>query len=108
MYLCQSIVTDEGEYPMCGVLPYKISARKVDRHLSLGYRSFTLDGRECRGHEFHYTQVMGGTWQMDNREIQLIPVFNAQGNQVETPVIRYKNVVASYTHLYNVTDVLRA
>ncbi len=108
MYLCQSIVTDEGEYPMCGVLPYKISARKADRHLSLGYRSFTLDGRECRGHEFHYTQVMGGTWQTDNREVQLIPVFNAQGNRVETPVLRYKNVVASYTHLYNVTDVLRA
>ena len=44
MYLCQSIVTDDGEYPMCGVLPYKISARKADRHLSLGYRCFTLDG----------------------------------------------------------------
>ena len=23
MYLCESIVTDEGEYPMCGVLPYQ-------------------------------------------------------------------------------------
>ena len=33
MYLCESIVTDDGEYPMCGVLPYKISARKEDRKL---------------------------------------------------------------------------
>ena len=28
MYLCERIVTDEGDYPMCGVLPYSITARK--------------------------------------------------------------------------------
>ena len=56
MYLCKSIVTDEGEYPMCGVLPYRITARKADRKLSLGYRQFELDGKVYRGHEFHYTQ----------------------------------------------------
>ena len=56
MYLCESIVTDEGEYPMCGVLPYRITARKADRKLSLGYRQFELDGKVYRGHEFHYTQ----------------------------------------------------
>ena len=51
MYLCQSIVTDDGEYEMCGVLPYSITARKADRKLSLGYRRFELDGKEYRGHE---------------------------------------------------------
>ena len=101
MYLCQSIVTDEGEYPMCGVLPYRISARKQDRRLSLGYRRFVMDGREYRGHEFHYTQVLGGTWETSNPEIRLIPVLNAKGEPVPTPVIRYKNVVASYTHVYD-------
>ena len=45
MYLCERIVTDDGEYPMCGVLPYSITARKADRRLSLGYRQFTLDGK---------------------------------------------------------------
>ena len=59
MYLCESIVTDEGEYPMCGVLPYRITARKADRKLSLGYRQFELDGKSYRGHEFHYTQFLG-------------------------------------------------
>ena len=44
MYLCQSIKTDEGSYPMCGVLPYSITARQQDRKLSLGYRRFMLDG----------------------------------------------------------------
>ena len=94
MYLCQSIVTDEGEYPMCGVLPYKISARKADRKLSLGYRQFMLDGKEYRGHEFHYTQFVGETPQ------SITQVYNAKGEPVPTPVFRYKNVLASYTHFY--------
>lgn len=96
MYLCQSIVSDEGEFPMCGVLPYKITARRADRKLSLGYRRFVLDGKEYRGHEFHYTQFLGviprGT----------VQVYDAKGNPVPTPVFRYKNVLASYTHLYQI------
>ena len=96
MYLCQSIVTDEGEYPMCGVLPYRITARRADRKLSLGYRRFVLDGREYRGHEFHYTQFLGDTPQ------SIVQVYNAKGEPVPTPVFRYKNVLASYTHIYNI------
>lgn len=96
MYLCEKIVTDHGEYPMCGVLPYSITARKDDRKLSLGYRQFTLDGKAYRGHEFHYTQFLG--------EIpkSLVQVYNAKGEPVPTPVFRYKNVLASYTHLYQI------
>ena len=98
MYLCESIVTDEGEWPMCGVLPYNITARKEDRRLSLGYRRFTLDGEEYRGHEFHYTQFMGEV------PPSVTQVYNAKGEPVPTPVIRYKNVLASYTHLYRVNS----
>ena len=96
MYLCQQIITDEGEYPMCGVLPYSISARTSDRRLSLGYRRFTLDGREYRGHEFHYTQFLG------NMPDSIVQVYDAKGVPVPTPVFRYKNVLASYTHLYQI------
>ena len=96
MYLCQSIVTDEGEYPMCDVLPYRITARKADRKLSLGYRRFVLDGREYRGHEFHYTQVLGDTPK------SITQVYNAKDEPVPTPVFKYKNVLASYTHIYNI------
>lgn len=94
MYLCQSIVTDDCEYPMCGVLPYCITARKADRKLSLGYRRFLLDGKEYRGHEFHYTQFLRET------PPSIVQVYDAKGNPVPTPVIRHKNVLASYTHLY--------
>ena len=96
MYLCEKIVTDSGEYPMCGVLPYSITARKDDRKLSLGYRQFTLDGKAYRGHEFHYTQFLGETPK------SLVQVYNAKGEPVPTPVFRYKNVLASYTHLYQI------
>lgn len=97
MYLCQKIVTDDGEYPMCGVLPYTITARSADRRLSLGYRRFLLNGKEYRGHEFHYTQFLGAT------PPSAAQVYNALGDPVPTPVICYKNVVASYTHLYQLT-----
>ena len=95
MYLCEKIVTDDGEYPMCGVLPYTITARTADRKLSLGYRRFMLDGQEYRGHEFHYTQFLGET------PPSVCQVYNAKGEPVSTPVFRYKNVLASYTHLYS-------
>ena len=96
MYLCRSIVTDDGEFPMCGVLPYVITARKADRKLSLGYRRFILDGREFRGHEFHYTQFLGEVPK------SVVQVYDAKGNPVETPVFKYKNVLSSYTHLYQI------
>ena len=92
MYLCERIVTDDGDYPMCGVLPYSISARKADRKLSLGYRRFELDGKEYRGHEFHYTQFL-------SKPQSVTQVYNAKGEPVSTPVFRYKNILASYTHL---------
>ena len=119
MYLCRSIITDNvvgktsklcgdgelmqsleasptTEYPMCGVLPYTITARKADRKLSLGYRRFELDGKEYRGHEFHYTQFLGEVPE------SIVQVYNAKGEPVPTPVFRYKNVFASYTHLYEI------
>jgi cobyrinic acid a,c-diamide synthase len=68
-------------------------ARKTDRKLSLGYRRFELDGKEYRGHEFHYTQFA-------DPPKSITQVYNAKGEPVSTPIIRYKNVFASYTHLY--------
>ena len=100
MYLCQAIITDDGSYPMCGVLPYSITARKADRKLSLGYRQFTLDGKTYRGHEFHYTQFIGDTPE------SITQVYNAKGEPVPTPIFRYHNVLASYTHLYQIPSSL--
>ena len=94
MYLCEKIITDEGEFPMCGVLPYTITARKAERKLSLGYRRFLLNGKEYRGHEFHYTQFLGDI------PHSITQLFNATNEAVPTPVFKFKHVLASYTHLY--------
>lgn len=94
MYLCREIVDDSGTYPMCNVLPYTITARRADRKLSLGYRRFVLDGKEYRGHEFHYTRFLGEV------PPSVCQVYNAKDEPVDTPVFKYKNVLASYTHLY--------
>ena len=102
MYLCEKIVTDDGEYPMCGVLPYVITARKADRKLSLGYRCFELDGQTYRGHEFHYTQFLTSPTLTTAGMKSIAQVYNAKGEPVPTPVFKFKNVLASYTHLYQI------
>ena len=94
MYLCRSIIGDEGETEMCGVLPYSITARKSDRKLSLGYRQVVINGKEYRGHEFHYTQFLPPL------PPSAAAVYDARGNEVVSPIIRQGNVIASYTHLY--------
>ena len=58
--------------------------------------SFVLDGKEYRGHEFHYTQFLGEI------PASIVQVYNAKGGAVATPVFKYKNVLASYTHLYEI------
>ena len=94
MYLCDRIITDEGEYPMCGILPYSVSARKLDRRLSLGYRRWSLNGRTFRGHEFHYSQFVG------KQPPTITTVYNARGETVDCPIFRQGNVLTSYTHWY--------
>lgn len=93
MYLCRSIISDEGEAPMCAVLPYSISARKEDRRLHLGYRSFRIDGQEMRGHEFHYTRFA------EPAPPSAIQVYNAKGEPTATAILKQDHVWASYTHL---------
>lgn len=100
IYLSQGIQSDESPsfVPLCGILPFTISNRKEERKLSLGYRQFRYRGQELRGHEFHYTQFCKkGKEPIPSTIAQ---VYNAKGQEVHTPVFRYKNLIASYTHLY--------
>lgn len=84
--------------PMVGLFPFAISNRKQHRRLSLGYRRFDYGGQQLSGHEFHYTQfVTDGDRPLP---VSVAAVCNARGEAVDTPVFRYKNTLASYTHLY--------
>lgn len=90
---------------MVGVLPFSITNERKRRKLTLGYRQFDYNGWRLKGHEFHYTQFAvpeaggkeGGACSLPPSIAQ---VYNAKGGKVTTPVFRYKNLIASYTHLY--------
>lgn len=98
MYLASILSNDheEDSSRLVDVLPIILSNRPEDRKLSLGYRRFKLGEREVRGHEFHYTQMISCAPDFHS----VAQVYNAGGQTVDTPVFRYKNVIASYTHLY--------
>lgn len=96
MYLCRSISDEQGrEYEMCGVLGQK--ATMVGKRLQMGYRKFSYAGRELRGHEFHYSKIVPDHGYPLQSIAQL---YNAAGNEVSTPLYRYRNLIAGYTHLY--------
>ncbi len=95
IYLSKSIESGDGrKTEMCGVLPVETTMKSARLHL--GYRTVRLgNGVEYRGHEFHYSDVV---------EPDALPSIAEQtdvsGNRVNTPLYRYKNVIAGYTHLY--------
>ena len=95
IYLSQAIEGVEGgPYPLCGVLPF--SATMDGARLHLGYRRLVdAAGREWRGHEFHYSAVTA-----PDALPSVAQQYDARGGAVATPLYRYKNVIAGYTHLY--------
>lgn len=118
IYLSQSVLsdgdTDGGSAGSCvgnignemvGVLLFSITNERKRRKLTLGYRRFDYNGWRLKGHEFHYTQF--AVPETDGKEggacslpLSIAQVYNAKGGKVTTPVFRYKNLIASYTHLY--------
>lgn len=118
IYLSQSVLSDEdtdgGSAGSCvgnignemvGVLPFSITNERRRRKLTLGYRQFDYNGWRLKGHEFHYTQF--AVPETDGKEggacslpPSIAQVYNAKGGKVTTPVFRYKNLIASYMHLY--------
>lgn len=97
IYLSEEI----DSFPMCGVFPIRCTMQ--DAKLSLGYRQIDFSNITFKGHEFHYSHVVNSEC-LESVAIQ----SNARGLQVRTPVYRYKNSFASYTHLYwGDTDIFK-
>ena len=104
IYLSEGIMDEDGFNIMADVLPFSITNSKDQRRLTLGYRQFEYNGQKLRGHEFHYTQILDDPIPMSS----VAQVYNATGQPVSTPIFRYKNLIASYTHLYlGETDILQ-
>ena len=92
MYLSSSITDKENrEYPMVGIFPQKASMENMK--LKLGYRRFNYNGQTICGHEFHYSHIEGDLNSIAQQ-------YTAKNIPVETKLLRYKNVIAGYTHIY--------
>ena len=103
MYLGEELVLDEKSYPMAGVLPVVFGfSKKPQGH---GYTIVVVKeknpyfevGAELRGHEFHYSRVL--QWRGAAKDL----VFSMQrgtGFIDNKDGVRYKNVLATYTHLH--------
>lgn len=95
MYLCDSIIGMDGKsYSMVGVLHQKATMQNMK--LKLGYRQFSYNSVNLRGHEFHYSDIV----EDDMSTITATPILNAKGQSINTKLFRYKNLIAGYTHIY--------
>ncbi len=95
MYLCRHITGMDGvSYPMAGILNQE--ATMDNMKLKLGYRNFTYNNVPVRGHEFHYSRIVPQEHPLPS----VAELYTAKGMKTDTPLYRYKNVIAGYTHLY--------
>jgi cobyrinic acid a,c-diamide synthase len=66
----------------------------------MGYRTILLDGQTLKAHEFHYSQLAGGSGIGRADAMTDSEVYNARGERVEAPVYYTPRLLASYMHLY--------
>ncbi|MBC8603645.1 cobyrinate a,c-diamide synthase [Parabacteroides acidifaciens] len=95
MYLSDEIRDKDGNaYPMAGVLHQ--SATMENMKLRLGYRTLLYKDFRLKGHEFHYSRLA----EQKNPLPSCAVAYTAKGVETDTPLYRFKNVLAGYTHLY--------
>lgn len=105
IYLARSLRVEDKTYAMAGVLP--IDLELCSRPVGHGYSELVVDrenpffavGLKLKGHEFHYTRVVGTAPESLNT------VFNVQrgtGCLEGRDGVVFQNVLAAYTHLHAV------
>jgi cobyrinic acid a,c-diamide synthase len=103
MYLGQELILEEKSYPMAGVIPVVYGfSKKPQGH---GYTIVSVErpnpffavGTEFKGHEFHYSKLL--EWSGDDQDLVF---FMKRGTGIKNrrDGARYKNVLATYTHIH--------
>ncbi len=103
MVLSRSLVYQGAEYPMTGVFP--VSTHLCERPQGLGYIDATVTeenpyhpaGSVIRGHEFHYSKCVVDAGAQPAFGLQMA---RGEGMGADRDGLVYKNVFASYTHLF--------
>ena len=103
MYLGEKLILDDDAYPMAGVLPIVYGfSKKPQGH---GYTIIEVDkensyydiGSQFRGHEFHYSRVI--EWRGEENDLVFL-MKRGKGIINGRDGARFKNVLATYTHLH--------
>lgn len=94
MYLGNQIIAEnDAVFEMCDVFPFK--STMAGMKLALGYRTIHLGNAVLKGHEFHYSKLVG-----DQGTQNIGEVFSARSKELTTKIYRTKNVWATYIHCY--------
>jgi cobyrinic acid a,c-diamide synthase len=102
MYLCSGINHGRGRYPMTGIFPFEVFLEtKPQGH---GYTivecveetPFFPRGASFRGHEFHYSKLVGEFSNVDFA----FKLSKGHGIVAGWDGMCYKNVLASYSHVH--------
>jgi cobyrinic acid a,c-diamide synthase len=102
MLLSRTLVWKDSRYPMAGILPVDVEVK--DRPQGHGYCELRVDrvnpflerNTVLRGHEFHYSEVVGP----GDRALTAYSVERGVGCFDNRDGLVYKNVLASYAHLH--------
>jgi cobyrinic acid a,c-diamide synthase len=102
MYLARELVVDNAVYPMANCLDLVI--RQERRPQGHGYEVGTVDrgnpffevGTRLKGHEFHYSHIVGGT----DIERSALRLERGQGTGEGRDGIVKNSIWASYLHLH--------
>lgn len=101
IYLTERVATDEGDYPMAGILP--AAAEMTGRLQALGYvearvagtAPILAPGSTFRGHEYHYSRLDCG------RDARFaLELLRGRGIDDSRDGLTAQNTVGQYTHAY--------
>ncbi len=103
MYLGEELVLEGEAYPMTGILPIRFGFSK--RPQGHGYTIIKVSGEnpyfpvgtEIKGHEFRYSSVL--EWKGRDSDM-VYAMTRGTGIKDNIDGISYKNVLATYTHLF--------
>jgi cobyrinic acid a,c-diamide synthase len=106
IYLGESILLDDKEYPLAGVFPVRFGLqRKPQAH---GYTELSVDGNnpfyekgeKIRGHEFRYSEIL--SWDGAAAELAFEMQRGVGFKEGRDGLVK-KNVLALYTHIHSLS-----
>ena len=109
MFLCRGLRQKGRLIPWAGIFPFEVEMGQ--RYRALGYREvlFLKDnflgpvGCRARGHEFHYSHLLG-----HYQGPRIYRLFDARGRELGTEGFLREKVLGSYVHLHFASNPLLA